>query len=84
MPTDVAVIGGRTLPRSRDLKRRDGLHHNSDVRNMLYVLETLAVLAFTSLKASHSNVCSRVLRPMHRLDRHDFIGVRSKKILHWC
>ena len=80
-PTDVAVFGARTLPRSRDLKRRDGLHHNSDVRSMFYVFETLAVLAFTSLKASHSNVCNRVLRPMHGLHRHDFIGVRSTPLV---
>ena len=79
--TDVAVFGARTLSRSRDLKRRDGLHHNTDVRSMFYVFDTLAVHVLTSMKASHRDVCGRLLRPMNGLHRHDFISVRSTPLV---
>ena len=79
--TDVAVFGARTLSRSRDLKRHDGLHQNTDVRSMFYVFDTLAVHVLTSMKASHRDVCGRLLRPMNGLHRHDFISVRSTPLV---
>ena len=79
--TDVAVFGAHTLSRSRDLKRHDGLHQNTDVRSMFYVFDTLAVHVLTSMKASHRDVCGRLLRPMNGLHRHDFISVRSTPLV---
>ena len=67
--TDVAVFGARTLSRSRDLKRRDGLHHNTDVRSMFYVFDTLAVLVLTSIALVADIRCTPEVGERHLLQR---------------
>ena len=75
--TDVAVFGARTLSRSRDLKRRDGLHHNTDVRSMFYVFDTLAVLVLTSIALVADIRCTPEVGERHLLQRPMFSTTSS-------